>query len=119
MGEPPSGGTQVAQVGPHAVTDVSGAQAPLHLLKPIAHVTSHWPMVHAAAPLAVPGQGVQRLPQDSGAESDTQAFPQRWKPALQAKSQSCIGVHTGLPLAGAGHAVQRVPQDEGASSGTH
>ncbi len=102
---------------PHAVTEVSGTQLPLHLLKVALHVKSHWPAVQAAAPLAIPGQGVHDVPHVAGDASDTHCMPQRWKPVLQVKSQACIEVQTGVAFAGAVHAMQRVPHEPTASSG--
>lgn len=102
---------------PHAVTDVFGTQLPLHLLKLALQVKSHWPAVQAAAPLAVPGQGTHDVPHVAGEVSETHCVPQRWKPALQAKSQACVDVQTGVAFAGAVQAVQRVPQEPTASSG--
>lgn len=102
---------------PHAVTDVSGTQLPLHLLKLALHVKSHWPAVQAAAPLAMPGQGVHEVPHVAGDVSETHCMPQRWKPWLQTKSQSWAAVQMGVPFAGAVHAMQRVPHEPTASSG--
>ncbi len=79
--------------------------------EPDAHPQVFWPEggeKHVAVLPGAAGQAVQRVPQEFTSPLGRHWLPQRWKPALQAKSQAAP-LHTGDAFAGVEHAPQPVP----------
>jgi hypothetical protein len=69
-------------------------------------------VTQVAVPSLGAGHVVHRPPHDSGAVSDTQASPQRWKPFSHAKSH-CRLVHAGREFGGKEQGPQSSPQEFG------
>lgn len=97
------------QLVPQALAKSGGTHSPLQALKPPPHekpqVVPLQVRVEFAGPL---GHAVHRLPQVFTSLFDTQALPQRWKPALQVKLQLPLE-QMGVALATGGHETHAAP----------
>jgi len=115
--EPGTPSGQRVHVAPHAVTSVALAHAPLHGLKPLAHVYAQVLLVQTGAPPSgaphVEHEGPHAVVEVAGAQTPLQ----RLKPVVQVMSH-WPDTHAAAPFTVPGQATQLVPHVAGAVSET-